>query len=193
MENHRFYQNILLSMDMSCCERCRRILKTKLLNMHGVVSVSIDLEKDVVMVSGPVDPMTLLNEVAKFGKKVRLLPNNVEPNNKHRQKHTHLRFDQDHPNVEEPHRCEPYEPPMVYDRVDRDFYSEIHPRSFDSHVSGKGSFFGGWPFSGGGGGFGPPHMHPAYRMRPPYFGGHHRLPLYYGCHRPRPFSSFYEF
>ncbi|KAG8367911.1 hypothetical protein BUALT_Bualt16G0122000 [Buddleja alternifolia] len=78
-------QTKILSMKISCCERCPKKLKKKLLKMPGVESVTIDTERNLVLVSGTIDAMTLVNNVAKLGKAVELLPNDKHPkyNNSH--------------------------------------------------------------------------------------------------------------
>ncbi|CAA0821176.1 Heavy metal transport/detoxification superfamily protein [Striga hermonthica] len=150
----------VLSIDISCCERCPEILREKLLKMPGVYSVNINVEKNLVFVEGPVDPMTLLNKVAKLNKSVQLLPNNIHQDC-NRGPTKGGRKGQN----EEPHKCEAYEPPKVDERVCRDFFCKIHPRSrsiVDKVSSGHDSLFGGLAFFGFG-------THPTEGY-PPMFG-----------------------
>ncbi|KAL6497003.1 hypothetical protein OROGR_028932 [Orobanche gracilis] len=208
MEKHHSDQTKVLSIDMSCCERCRKILKKTLLKMPGVDSVSIDMENNLVLVTGIVDAMTLLNKVAKLEKNVHLLPNDHHhSNNNHaerKQKDTRCRETvrlQKEKMQKEEHKCEPYEPPSVDARVCRDFFCKVHPRSRSivDKVSGdrSSSFFGGFPTYSRG--FGPSggsymdHMWYGENPLPPLYGHGHHMPPQFGGRRPprmlpRPFN-----
>ncbi|KAL6585065.1 hypothetical protein OROMI_004354 [Orobanche minor] len=199
-------------MNMSSCEQCREILKKKLLKTPGVNSVSIDMENNLVLVTGRVDAMTVLNKVAKLGKNVRLLPNDHHhSNNNHaerKQKNTRCRENvedstrrQKEKMQKEEHKCEPYEPPSVDARVCRDFFCKVHPRSRSivDKVSGdkSSSFFGGFPTYGRG--FGPSggsYMDPMwYGENPPspLYGYDHQFPPQFGGHPPRMLSRPFNF
>ncbi|KAL6559912.1 hypothetical protein OROGR_005029 [Orobanche gracilis] len=211
MEKHHPDQTKVLSMNMSCCEHFRKILKKKLLKMHGVDSVSIDMENNLVLVTGRVDAMTLLNKVAKLGENVQLLPNDHHhSNNNHAErKHKNTRCRetvedstrrQKEKMQKEEHKCEPYEPPSVDARVCRDFFCKVHPRSRSivDKVSGdrSSSFFGGFPTYGRG--FGPSsglYMDPMWygdHPMPSLYGYDHQFPPQFGGHPsrmlPRPFN-----
>lgn len=49
----------------------------------GIDYVAIDTENDLAYVTGPIDPTTLVNNVAKLGKRVKLVPNNFEEKHNH--------------------------------------------------------------------------------------------------------------
>ncbi|KAL3632854.1 hypothetical protein CASFOL_025838 [Castilleja foliolosa] len=190
MENHRCEEihNVLLSMNISCCELCPMKLKKKLLRMPGVDSVSMDVTENLIRVTGTVDPLTLLKKVEKLGKRVELVP----PDSHHSPKQRATRYRDNKCGVskkksveekkeEEPHKCEAYEPPKVDERVCRDFYCKTHPRSRSivDKASGSLPFFCGFgPYSnspymcyGDGFGFhqpGPQFGHPCL-MRPPFY------------------------
>ncbi|KAL3632104.1 hypothetical protein CASFOL_025088 [Castilleja foliolosa] len=199
MENHRCEQihKVLLSMNISSCERCPRKLKKKLLSMPGVDSVSIDTEKNLILVTGTVDPNTLLNEVKKLGKRVKLVPTDEHHlwNEGQDQRDTPYR---DHPcgrphgkerveakKEEEPHKCEAYEMPKIDERVCRDFFCKTHPRSRSIVDKVSAPLFGGLPFHAG---FGP-YSYPPNMYYGDEFGYHHRPDPRYGHpgSYPRPF------
>ncbi|KAI3458816.1 hypothetical protein Pfo_015479 [Paulownia fortunei] len=123
--------------------------------MPGVDSVAIETEKNLVLVTGAVDAMTLVNKVANLGKKVQLLPSDKHPyNNNHvEEKHQCTRTEGRDNNStarqkgkmnrncccqdgrhghkkeeEEEHKCEAYVPPKVDERVCRDYYCKVHPK-----------------------------------------------------------------
>ncbi|GER53619.1 heavy metal transport/detoxification superfamily protein [Striga asiatica] len=207
MENHRYDQTKVLSINISCCDDCPKILKEKLDNMPGVDSITINTEKNLVFVEGPMDPVTLFNKVARFGKRVQLLfPIQLLPNDNHRPNNnnnsTNRRHKRDcftdpsgpHPyekrkrangreeetRQNEPHKCEAYEPPKVDERVCRDFFCKIHPRSRSmvDKVSGHNSLFGGLPFFD----FGGSHPNDMSMYHPQGFG--YNQPPMYGYARP---------
>ncbi|KAL6568335.1 hypothetical protein OROHE_004019 [Orobanche hederae] len=209
MEKHHSDQAKVLSTKI-CCTHCTEILKKKILEMPGVDSVYVDMKNNLVLVTGTVDAMNLLNKAAKLGKNVRLLPNDYQhSNNKHaerKQKDRRYRETvedstrrQKEKTQEEEHKCEPYEPPSVDERVCRDFFCKVHPRSRSivDKVSGESSsFFRGFPTYGRG--FGPyssggsymdhmcswPPLHDyGHQPPPPQFGGHHPRRML-----PRPFN-----
>ncbi|GER28358.1 heavy metal transport/detoxification superfamily protein [Striga asiatica] len=140
-----------------------------------VYSVKINIEKNLVFVEGPIDPMTLLNKVAKLEKSVQLLPNNIHqdcyrgpigPTNPH---YTRKKAK----GRNKPHKCEAYKPLKVDKRVCPDFFCTIRlrSRSIVDKVLGHDSLFGGFSFFGFG-------THPAegyppgfgYTQPPPMFG-----------------------
>ncbi|CAA0829481.1 1-phosphatidylinositol-3-phosphate 5-kinase FAB1B [Striga hermonthica] len=194
----------VLSINISCCDRCPEKLKQKLLKMPGVDSISINVEKNLVFVEGPVDPMTLLNKVARFGKPVQLLPNDNYRSNNNNNNNNNRRHGRDcfadptgpHPDEtrrrakdrgeeetgqNEPHKCEAYEPPKVDERVCRDFFCKIHPRSRSmvDKVSGHNSLYGGLPFFG----FGGSHPNDGSMYHDPQGFGYNQPPMY-GYARP---------
>ncbi|XP_020549245.1 uncharacterized protein LOC110011921 [Sesamum indicum] len=176
--------------------------------MPGVDSVAIDMEKDIVLVTGTVDAMTLVNNVAKLGKTVHLLPSNKHPKNKNNhvdEKHMEISNEEtptfplqkgkthkncccrdgrhnDKKEVEE-HKCEAYVPAKVDERVCRDYYCKVHPKSrkiVDKTPAGSSALFGGLPFYntsfGGGVPYRGSYLYPGwYREEPPHparFGYH---------------------
>ncbi|KAL0303680.1 UNVERIFIED_CONTAM: hypothetical protein Sradi_6236100 [Sesamum radiatum] len=168
-------QTKVLSMNINCCEKCPKILKKKLLKMPGVDSVAIDLEKDVVLVTGTVDAMTLVNNVAKLGKTVHLLPTNKPPKNKNNHVHEkHMEIsDEEAPTIPlqkgkmhkncccrdgrhsdkkkvEEHKCEAYVPAKVDERICRDYYCKVHPKSrkiVDKVPAESSALFGAYRFT----------------------------------------------
>lgn len=124
---------------------------------QGVDSVAIDTENNLVFVTGTVNPTTLVNNVAKLGKAVQLLPTDKHPKNHVEEKHNYTRNEgrdnnftaqhnkgKMHKNCccqdgrhnhkkeveeeKEEHKCEAYVPPKVDERVCRDYYCKIHPK-----------------------------------------------------------------
>ncbi|XP_057778657.1 heavy metal-associated isoprenylated plant protein 9-like [Salvia miltiorrhiza] len=144
----------VLSINISCCERCPNLLKKKILKMPGVDSVAIDTEANLVYVAGEIDDATLLTNVAKLGKPVQLLSTDKQPrNHADKKKHSHHRNEgrdrefqkeKEHKNScccrdqrhnsqkrveeKEEHRCEAYVPPAIDPKVCRDFFCKTHPK-----------------------------------------------------------------
>ncbi|KAK4430685.1 hypothetical protein Salat_0830100 [Sesamum alatum] len=213
MENQSpdHHKTKVLSMNISCCEKCPKVLKKKLLKMPGVHAVDIDLENDFVLVTGTVDAMTLVNSVAKLGKTVHLLPSNKHPKNKNNhgdEKHKDISKEETptpprrqgrmHDNcchrdghrtgkkeVEE-HKCEAYVPTKVDERICRDYYCKVHPkmrRIVDKAPAGSSALFGGLPFYNAGFGGGVPYR--GSYLYPGWYGEEQPCPPRFG-YRPPP-------
>ncbi|XP_047982758.1 uncharacterized protein LOC125223592 [Salvia hispanica] len=63
----------VLSIRINCCDKCRNGVPKKIRKMPGVDNVLIDEKGNLVYVFGEIDGTTLLNNVAKLGKPVKLL------------------------------------------------------------------------------------------------------------------------
>ncbi|KAI5577417.1 hypothetical protein BDE02_09G111600 [Populus trichocarpa] len=64
---------------ISCCSRCTQRAKEKLQKIKGVNSITIDTAKDLVIVSGSVEPAVILEKFAEWGKKAELFSFQKEP------------------------------------------------------------------------------------------------------------------
>ncbi|KAL3580737.1 hypothetical protein D5086_018572 [Populus alba] len=64
---------------LSCCSRCTLRAKEKLQKIKGVNSITIDTAKDLVIVSGSVEPGVILEKFAEWGKKAELFSFQKEP------------------------------------------------------------------------------------------------------------------
>ncbi|KAL2526008.1 Heavy metal transport/detoxification superfamily protein [Abeliophyllum distichum] len=149
----------VLKVNINCCEACPKKLEKALLKLTGVSSLSINIEENLVSVSGTADPDTIIKLIyAKIGKKAKLVSyepqstNDVEEkpkntktavdkdsdsNNNKKSKHKgkmHTRCCCQHGNCpkmgNDVHKCEDYvPPPVVKDFVCRDYFCKVHPRS----------------------------------------------------------------
>ncbi|CAK7329580.1 unnamed protein product [Dovyalis caffra] len=64
---------------ISCCSKCPLRAKEKLQKIKGVNSITIDTAKDLVTVSGSVEPNVIVEKFAKWGKKAELMSFQKEP------------------------------------------------------------------------------------------------------------------
>ncbi|KAJ4827286.1 hypothetical protein Tsubulata_040029 [Turnera subulata] len=64
-------QNFTLKVYISCCTICPEKVKEKLQKIKGVDSVSINVSKDLVTITGSVEPGVIIHKFEKWGKKAK--------------------------------------------------------------------------------------------------------------------------
>ncbi|XP_040989032.1 heavy metal-associated isoprenylated plant protein 42-like [Juglans microcarpa x Juglans regia] len=70
MEANRFLgPTCVLKINVKCCKACPVKLRKKLQKSPGVNSILVDKEKDLVIVSGNIDPTKLVDAIKRIGKK----------------------------------------------------------------------------------------------------------------------------
>ncbi|KAG5239056.1 heavy metal-associated isoprenylated plant protein [Salix suchowensis] len=81
---HKCQPNLKLAIftvkvDLICCSKCTLRATEKLQKIKGVDSITIDAAKDLVTVSGSVEPRVILEKFAKWGKTAELFSFQKEP------------------------------------------------------------------------------------------------------------------
>ncbi|XP_042026894.1 uncharacterized protein LOC121774044 [Salvia splendens] len=172
----------VLSIRINCCDKCRNGVPKKIRKMAGVDNVLIDEKENLVYVFGEIDGTTLLNNVAKLGKPVKLVSSaDKQPMNHADENHNkseargekgknhvncccedgrhHRSNRQKKEEEKDEHKCEDYVPPKISPTVCRDIFCKIHPRGrliIDRVPAENTSNFFGMPFYGRGG----PYQYP---------------------------------
>ncbi|CAI9773034.1 unnamed protein product [Fraxinus pennsylvanica] len=158
MADEPTHLKIVVKVNLNCCKASPKKLEKALLKLTGVSSFTINIEENLVSVSGTVRPDTIIKLIyAKLAKKAELVsyepqstkddgvkPKNTNTeeedkdlNNKSKSQHKGKMHkscccqDGKCPKMENNvHKCEEYAgPPEVKDFVCRDYFCKIHPRN----------------------------------------------------------------